>query len=477
MGKYRIYSNKSNTIASSPAYEIFNSSQNVHANLWYGGGAVVQNTYRYNSISRHLILFDLTEFISKLKTFEINPQHVLSYRLKMTNSTPPSNAMAPEYEKSTLEKKIAQSFDLVAFPINKEWDEGRGIDLIESSYLIKQPGSLNLTGYSNWLSATTLTSWDEPGIFSNPTASTSDYAIQHFEHGSEDMDMDITNMVLNWISGGTNYGLCIGYTRPYELSSGVTRYTSSFYTNITNSAFKPYIEVEYDQVIRDDRNQVGNNRPSKLFLYLYSGNTPTDYFSASTVDIKTAAGATVYSGLTPIHHSKGVYYVNVWMSGTTKGQRFKDVWSGITFDPLYDQQNITQQFEIRDNYYYTNNRDVNQYVVSNYGLPNNSTLHRGEKVRIYIDTRINYSQNRPLVGFGLQYRLSMNTNIELIPWTDTNSVIIDGSLKSYIDIDTTWLLNNQTYEIALKVNDIGTSKVLSNHIFFSVVDPFYPVRR
>jgi hypothetical protein len=474
--KYRIYPNKANTIASGQ-FEIFNSSQNQIADLWYGGGTLQQNIYRDNSFSRHLLLFDLTELQRRISEKEINPNYVTSYKLKMKNAVPSDKMLEPEFEKNTLNKNIASSFDLVAFPINQSWDEGRGYDLIEGYNYLNRTGDLTISGTSNWISATTIVSWTQPGIYTNPTASTSFYATQHFELGSEDLDMNITDIVKDWLSGGTiNNGIGIAYARPYELASANTRYIASFFTHKTNSSFKPYIEVNYDQTIRDDRNQVTNNRISRLYLYLFSGNTPTNYYSASTVSIKNSAGSTIHSGLVPTHHSKGVYFIDVWMSGTTKGQKYKDVWAGISFNPPYDQQDITQNFEIKDNYYTSNARDVNDYVITTYGIDNNAVLQPDENVRVYIDTRINYSNNRPFIEFGLEYKITMNNNIELIEWTDVNSAVINGCFKSFIDVDTSWLMTNQNYQINFRIAELGTKKILSEKIHFKVVERLYPVR-
>jgi len=213
-----------------------------------------------------------------------------------------------------------------------------------------------------------------------------------------------------------------------------------------------------------------------LFLYLYSGNTPTNYYSASTVSIKNSAGSTIHSGLVPTNHSRGVYYVDVWMSGTTKGQKYKDVWAGVSFNPPYDQQDITQNFEIKDNYYTSNARDVNDYVITTYGIDNNAVLQPEEMVRVYIDARINYTLSHPFVEFGIEYKLTMNNNILLIDWTDVNSAVINGCFKSFIDVDTSWLQTNQTYQINFRIVELGTKKILSEKIHFKVVDRFYPVR-
>ena len=80
--------------------------------------------------------------------------------------------------------------------------------------------------------------------------------------------MDITNLVNAWLSGEKeNHGLGVAYSREFELMSTNTRSISSFYTNKTNTAFKPFIEVNYSQTINDDREQVTNNRTNR-----YQGN-------------------------------------------------------------------------------------------------------------------------------------------------------------------------------------------------------------
>ena len=364
MGIFRIYPSKENTIASGSAFELLNSSQNPVANLWYGGA-----TSR-NTISRHLAYFDLSNLQYKLNVKEINSNYVTAYKLKFKNCVPSDIVLEPEFAFDILNKKVASSFDLMAFPINKSWDEGRGFDLDEQNIFIKANRTeYSITGYSNWISATSLVDWDEPGIFANPSASTSFNATQHFAMGSEDVDMDITGMVNNWLSGGSsNYGLAIAYARPYELISADTKYISSFFTNKTNTAYKPYIEVQYNQVIEDDRYQVANNRTSRLFLCLFSGNTSVNYYSAGTVSIQSLNGQNIYTGLTPTHFSEGAYYIDVLMTGTTKGTKYKDVWSNVTFSPGIDVQTFTQNFIIQGNYFTNSISELSDYTVTAYGL-------------------------------------------------------------------------------------------------------------
>ncbi len=474
MGVFRIYPSKSNTI-SSGVYQNYNSGQNAVTDLWYGGGGTDTAPERRNSISRFIIKFDLSELTEKFNLKEINQNLVSSYRLKMTNSIPSDRILEPEYEFDVLDKRISASYDLIVFPVNKDWDEGRGYDLYKENYLVKQNGNPLITGYSNWNSATLISSWDEPGIYLNPTASTAvtQYSTQHFDIGNENIDMDITGIVNDWLSGGSqNFGVAIAYRRDYELLSTDTRYVASFFTEKTNTAFKPFIEVNYNQSFQDDRLQVTNNRTSRLFLYTYSGNNAVNYFSAGTVEIQTLAGAPIITGIAPTQMENGVYYVDVWMSGATRGQQYKDVWRGVTFVPGFDQQDITQIFTIKDNYYLNNVPQVNDYSISIYGIGNNSILSIGETHKVFVDLRVNYSsRNQPSTAYDLKYRVVMNNQTEVIPWTSVNQAVINKCKQNYFVLETGWLLHNQTYRIEFRIDEFGTKRVMPDSIVFKVIRP------
>ena len=196
MGRLRIYPKKNNTIASG-YFENFNSALNPGTILWYGG------TGTRSSVSKFLMEFDLEDLKNKLASKEINSDYISSYRLKMTNVIPDGELLDSEFEFAKLRKKVASSFDLIVFPINKSWDAGRGYDLMGSEYIKISEGDTNLTGYSNWNSATSVDFWDEPGIFTNPTASTAQNFSQHFDVGDENLDVDITPLVNDWLSGGS----------------------------------------------------------------------------------------------------------------------------------------------------------------------------------------------------------------------------------------------------------------------------------
>jgi hypothetical protein len=468
----RIYPTKNNTIASG-IYAGYNSGQNSVTDLWYGGGGTDTALARRNSYSRYIATFNLEDLRSKLSSKEINSGTVVSYKFKMKNAIPKDKILEPEYEFDVLDKAISSSFDLICFPINKDFDEGRGYDMFQENYLVKQKGSPLLSGYSNWNFATSTQTWDDPGVYEDPTAVTYSYATQHFDIGNEDIEMDITTMVNQWLASGDTEGrLGIAYRRDYELLSTDTRYIASFFTRHTNTAFKPYIEVVSNQSFKDDRNDVTNNRICRLFLYTFSGNSAVNYYSASTVSIKTINGSDVQTGLVPVHLEKGVYYVDVFMNSAVKGTQYKDVWCGVTFNPGYDKQDFTQIFTIQDNYYFNNAPQVNEYNLSVYGIENGSILSTNEVLRVYCDLRVNYTTNYPKTKYDIQYRMVMNNQEEVIPWTSMNQAIINKINSTYFVLDTSWLLHNQSYQIQFKISELGTFRTLPESINFRIMRPF-----
>lgn len=472
MSRIRIYPEKENTIASG-VYQSYNSSQNAVADLWYGGGTETVGE-RSASISRHLMYFDLDGLRDKLTKAEINSAMTVTYKLRMKNAIPSDKTLDKEQEFKKIQRSIASSFDMIAFPIDIPWDEGRGYDLIRERYLVNNLANARLSGVSNWVSASTMSAWTEPGIFDNPTASTSNYATQHFQMGSEDMNMDVTHIVNDWLSGGSeNNGIAVAFRRDYELISADTRWVSSFFTNNTNFAYKPFLEVIFDeQVIMDDRTNVTNNRMSRLFLYTFSGNSAENIYSSSTVNILDSTSTIVHAGLVPTRMEKGVYYVDVFMSGTSRGQKFKDVWQGVTFTNGFDVQDITQSFSIQDNYYTSNQPGLNEYSLNVYGISNGTTLSNDEMIRVNCDLRVNYSNSIPKKPYNLRYRLIMNNQEEVIPWTRVNQAVISGERENYFLLDTSWLLHNQTYSIQFKIEEMGTSRIMPFNTTFKVIRPF-----
>ena len=456
MSIFKTYINKHATIANG-LYSNLNESNNEIVNLFYGN----------NLFSRHLININLTDFKNKILS-NLNTAITPTYTLKFKNSGPSieelnSSAFA------NVSNNIAKSFDLVFFQINENFDSGIGYDLDNQYYLTKQPNvNLVLSGYANFLSATTTTSWSEPGVYLNPVSSTT-YSIQHFSVGNEDICVDVTNIVNNFISSGNtsiNIGIC--FSKFFESNSDQARYYANFFSDKTRNFFKPYLEANYNDLIIDDRNQVSNNRLNRLFLYTFSGNVATNYYSAGTVNILNSANAVVLSGLTPQNLKTGVYYVDILLPNATIGQNYKDVWQGVTFQPGIDQTNFVQNFTIKNNYYTNNQKQINDYVVDIYGISNNEIIQSEDIKRIYAEIRVNYSTNKPYINPRLDYRIVCSLQ-EVVGWTQMNTSFFSSDPTSWFDLDTSWLLTDQIYQIQFRINELGTLRTIET-VSFRVVN-------
>ena len=165
-----------------------------------------------------------------------------------------------------------------------------------------------------------------------------------------------------------------------------------------------------------------------------------------------------------------MYYVDVLMSASTRGEQYKDVWKGITFVPGEDVQDMTQTFTIKDNYYMRGAPQVNNYSLSIYGIGDNSILSIGETHKVFVDLRVNYSsRNLPKTAYDLKYRMVMNNQDEVIPWTSINQSVINGCISNYFTLETGWLLHNQHYKIEYRIDEFGTKRVLPQSTGFRVM--------
>lgn len=66
----------------------------------------------------------------------------------------------------------------------------------------------------------------------------------------------------------------------------------------------------------------------------------------------------------------------------------------------------------------------------------------------------------------------MNNQIEVVPWTSVNQIILNNCQSNYFLLDTSWLLHNQTYEILFKIEEMGTSRIMPEKIGFKVLRDF-----
>lgn len=135
---------------------------------------------------------------------------------------------------------LPRQFTLNVRPLEKAWTEGIGLD----------HEGFSDRGESNWVYASASDAWDTAGgdFVASPI-----YA-QYFDRGHEDLSINITSLVNQWIDGSlSNHGIGIMLSSSFETGSD-SYYTKKFFGRGSQYFLsRPIIEVRFDSSKRDDR--------------------------------------------------------------------------------------------------------------------------------------------------------------------------------------------------------------------------------
>lgn len=130
--------------------------------------------------------------------------------------------------------------------VSGSWEEGFGIDMEDYSDLTH-----DVEG-ANWINRAASTAWTAAGgdVYAAPAP------IQTFVSGTEDLELDITEMVEDWLAGTRdNHGLRLALDSSQEGSTLRSYYTKRFYAKESSDWLKrPSIEARWDSSLKDDSN-------------------------------------------------------------------------------------------------------------------------------------------------------------------------------------------------------------------------------
>lgn len=219
-------------------------------------GQITGSVDESQELSRILLQFPVSSIITARTNKEIPASGSVRFNLNLYNAEHSSN--------------VPENFNLVVLPIAQEWEEGTGLDMDD----YKDTGAVNWTKRKNNVAWTTVGGH----YHSEPVFSAS------FDTGLEDLSLDITKLVEEWIAGTKqNYGIGIkfiqeeeayfssslGGAAPYTNSGsyihnphGMTgsMYTKKFFARGSQFYFKrPLLEARWDSSKSDDRLRVYNS--------------------------------------------------------------------------------------------------------------------------------------------------------------------------------------------------------------------------
>lgn len=242
MGVYRSYASSDNWITNRlDSSNIPQTGSNHGADPVLTIFAVKSNLSGTFELARTLIKFSLTELSGKLFTERSIPSASVSYFLKMYDmkhgDTTPT------------------SFDLFVYPLSASWDEGTGVEMDGID-----------VGYANWTNRTSTATWTVTG--SDFITASFGSASQHFDRGQEDLEVDVTQIVNAWLTGGfVNNGFVVklGTTEEYN---GTDYYVKEFHGRESKYIESlPYLEARWANVKKDHRGNFAYNQDNNLYLY------------------------------------------------------------------------------------------------------------------------------------------------------------------------------------------------------------------
>jgi hypothetical protein len=456
----RTYFDKNNTIVSNLDV---NTGLNPVSELFYGG-AIGEQKY-----SRLLFHFDETRLKDLYTSGTFTDLTKLKHTLRLTNTASFDTA----YLNGTMGgKDRASSFDLITFKINQPWDNGVGYDY-EIPILMFGEGAFS-NGASNWVEAQTGVAWvNGTGVYSgNPSGIT--VSTQHFDKGNENLEMDITNYVNGLLTGDTNYGLGVAYTRPFELMNTTSLQYVGFFTNNTQTFYEPHIETIYDNHISDDRNNFFLDKPNELYLYVNLAGNPTNLDTNPSVDINDNNGTVVQTFIpSQVNHvTLGVYSIDITVATTSSNVEtmYNDTWTGIIVNGV-SRDDITLNFVLKDSmgYYNIGDNDMlpKKVAVSIGGLQNKERIKRGDIRKVIVSARIPYTVEQTQAIDGIKYRLYVSEGVRELTVIDFQPIEMANNYYYFL-LDTASLIPNTYYLDVIVTSNLEVTTI-KNAVQFDII--------
>lgn len=470
----RTFVNKSNTIF-----------QGSHEN--YGLYPISVLNYGLEK-SRILLNFDINEIKEFVDSCPKNSE--IKHILKMTNCGSIDIKKFSEYIPSKDVngiKKRASSFYIYAFPIPNnsdsfkdngyvDWDEGIGFDS-NADFFISGGSSVSTEG-SNWFNRKSGLKWEKEGCIGDVEREDV-IAMQHFDHGNENLELDITKYINGILQESVNEwsahndGICLSI-EPHldgdllEENNINTKYVA-FFNNKTNTFFVPVIESRCEESIQDNRYDFIIGETNRLYLYV---STPDGFTDLDETPICTIEGISFEVK----RFSQGIYYVEV-NNGISLSSDiiYEDVW-GIKLNGVYDE--ITQEFVPHSNKtYFSITPDApreDKYEPSLSGINDDEMLNNGEIRKVDVKYRVPYSTKYKTLN-NTEYRLyskDKNREIDVIDWDKINNA---GSIN-YFTINTSGLISGN-YFVDIKVKTKYEQRIFKNVLKFSKINNITKINR
>lgn len=242
---------------------------------WISSGSshIDGTSYRDQNFGQDAILELKKNFWNK--DFDYQTRALISFAgsdfTNMSQSIVDGDITSPKFYLRLYEAKGTQDltteYKLAAFPLSQSWDEGTG-EFGDSPKVTNGVSWEN----RNYYPGSTEVSWSADGGDSRHgghyVSGSGNEAFQSFSYESPDIEMDVTDIVDNWLDEtNNNYGFILRFSGSQE-TDDETYGQLKFFSRHTNTIYSPKLEVRWD----DHVPCTGSNTGSLLVADL-SGDT------------------------------------------------------------------------------------------------------------------------------------------------------------------------------------------------------------
>jgi hypothetical protein len=413
-------------------------------------------------ITRCLLYFDLKNVRDLIdKGYQ---QDALTHILRMTNCG------SIDFTKSFKDAERTSSFNVILLRAPLTWDEGIGFDET-GDYWITGKKSYSENG-SNWYQAHNGVKWKEQildggvttddGIFSNEYIveeyrkflqgeSGAIIGAQHFDHGNENLSIDITKYINSCLNGEPNNGLCLMFAPLVEsIENEKTEYVG-FFSPHTNTFFAPVIETRIRDFGKDCRNCFIAGETNRIFFSLSKPSTDP---LMCTVEC-----GTYRETLPPTMITLTDYYVDITIDNPES--KIVDItWSGFAAEDFTETITIKQALD-----YFIPGKKTGlpskRFSPIVYQINDNEDLVQGICRFVFVDFQIAYESEKfiPDNAFYKLYIKDGQKDVGVIEW---------DNFSNWFEIDTNSLLPNKYY-VDIKTENNSETELFKDVLHFNVV--------
>ena len=263
-----------------------------------------------------------------------------------------------------------------------------------------------------------------------------------------------------------------GETVEYEVSyyrklvANVGQQYVGFFTNHTNTFFHPYVEMDYKEVIQDDRECFYCGKVNRLYLYSNINGRPENLdelpvckFEGEEVPVTQA--------------TKGVYYAEIDLRECTKECICDDVWSNLKYDgAVLDDVELEAVVLPRNKFIQVGSSDVkHEHLVPQvYGINDDECVRQGEVREVVIDFRRKYTTNERQTIPDAVYRLYTKDGERQIDILNGYQPVERSFLHNYFLLYTSDLIPNNKYYVDIKIRDGREERFYEDVLHFRIVD-------